>query len=166
MATFGAYLWCATPSRQAEKLTLEPSLNATSSHMAGSNGSSVPQQTPLSASLLAAPRAPTAGLYDNPLQPLAWTAARWAARPMYSTAWPSSIGHSLIAPAANSTGVEGPPLREGMRLYHAIVGCVAAGQDCGYVIAGSALVLAWVCAIAFIAYRHRQTLRKYVSGCG
>ena len=157
---FSAHFWCgAAPSGRAEALTHEPP-PLVSSPRGQLSGFAVLQQPPLPAS-----RAPGADAHRSSLQPLAWTAARWAARPMYSTAWPSSMAHTLIAPAPNSTGIGGLPRPSGFKLYHAIVGCIDAGQDCGYVFVGSAVALVWVLFIAYVACRHRQTMRSCVSGC-
>ena len=160
---FGAHLWCAAaPSGQAEALTHEPPPRVTSLR---GDGSAVLHQPPLPEYVPATSRAPGADAHRSSLAPLAWTAARWAARPMYSTAWPSSMAHTLIAPAPNSTGIGGLPRPSGFKLYHAIVGCIDAGQDCGYVFVGSAVALVWVLFIAYVACRHRQTMRSCVSGC-
>ena len=156
---FSAHLGAA-PSGPAEALTHEPPPRV-SSPRGQLNGSAVLHQPPLPAS-----RASGADAHRSSLQPLAWTAARWAARPMYSTAWPSSMAHTLIAPAPNSTGIGGLPRPSGFKFYGAIEGCINSGQDCGYVFAGSALALVWALFIAYVAYRHRQTMRNCVSaGC-
>jgi hypothetical protein len=163
---FGAHFYCAAaPSRQAGALTHEPPPRVTLPR-AQLNGSAVLHQPPFPAYVPAASRAP--GAHRSSLHPLVWTAARWAARPMYSTtAWPSSMAQTLVATAPNSTatGRGGLPRASGFKLYHAIVGCVGSGQDCGFVFVGSALLLAWALFIAYVAWRHRQTMRSYVSGC-
>ena len=156
---FGAHLWCAvTPSGQAEALTHEPPPRVTSPR----GQLTLLHQPPLPAYV----PAPDVDAHRSSLQPLAWTAARWAARPMYSTARPSSMAHTPFAPAPNSTGTGGLPRPSGFKLYHAIVGCIDSGQDCGYVFVGFALLLFWALFIAYVACRHRQTMHNAcVSGC-
>ena len=161
----GAPFCCAAaPSRQAEALTHEPPPRVTPRGQL--NGSAVLHQPPFPAYVPAASRAP--GGHGSSLHPLVWTPPRWAARPMYSTtAWPSSMAQTLVAtdPNSTATGRGGLPRASGFKLYHAIVGCIGSGQDCGFVFVGSALLLAWALFIAYVAWRHRQTMRSYVSGC-
>jgi hypothetical protein len=71
---FGAHLWCAvTPSGQAEALTHEPPPRVTSPR----GQLTLLHQPPLPAYV----PAPDVDAHRSSLQPLAWTAARWAARP-------------------------------------------------------------------------------------
>lgn len=164
-AMLGAPFCCAAaPSRQAEALTHEPPPRVTPRGQL--NGSAVLHQPPFPAYVPAASRAP--GGHGSSLHPLVWTPPRWAARPMYSTtAWPSSMAQTLVAtdPNSTATGRGGLPRASGFKLYHAIVGCIGSGQDCGLVFVGFALLLAWTLFIAYVAWRHRQTMRSYVSGC-